>query len=166
MTNTLSHRPRFIAEARWFVRAASTLPGVVRIALIGSLTTNKPDPKDVDMLVTITDDSDLEPLAALGRKLRGHMQQVNRGGEVFLANVQGDYLGRTCPWKRCAPGIRLRCDALHCGLRPFLHDDLEDIQLDRALIAAPPLDLWPTVVIRSTLPDDVLQGLVEPLRQT
>jgi hypothetical protein len=34
------------------------------------------------------------------------------------------------------------------------------------LIAAPLLDLWPTVVIRTALPDDVLQGLVEPLRQT
>jgi hypothetical protein len=64
------------------------------------------------------------------------------------------------------PGIRLSCDALHCGLRPFLHDDLATIQLDRALIAAPPLDIWPTVVIRTALPDDVLQGLVEPLRQT
>jgi len=56
------------------------------------------------------------PLATLGRKLQGHAQSFARGGDVFLADPQGHYLGRTCPWKRCGPGIRLRCDALHCGL--------------------------------------------------
>ncbi len=157
-------RPRLIEEALIFVRAASQLPGVTRIALIGSLTTDEPEPKDVDVLVTITDEADLAPLATLGRKLNGHTQNFGRGGEVFLANPQGDYLGRTCPWKRCGPGIRMRCDALHCGRRPYLHDDFETIRLATDLIAAPPLELWPQVVARVSIPQDVEQGLIAALR--
>jgi predicted nucleotidyltransferase len=124
-----SERARLIAEVLPFVRAASKLPGVLRIVLIGSLVTDEPDPKDVDMLVTVTDDADLAPLATLGRKLQGHAQGFNRGGEVFLADPQGNYLGRTCSWKRCGPGIRMSCDALHCGRRHYLHDDLKAICL-------------------------------------
>lgn len=37
-------RVRLVAEVLAFVRAACQLPGVVRIALIGSLATDKPDP--------------------------------------------------------------------------------------------------------------------------
>jgi hypothetical protein len=147
-----------------FVHAASQLPGVVRIALIGSLTTDKPDPKDADVLVTVTDDADLTPLAKLGRKLQGHAQSFNRGGEVFLADPRGNYLGRTCPWKRCGPGIRERCDALHCGRRPYLHDDLETIHLPQDLIAAAPIELWPEIIARTPIPQDVGQGLIAPLR--
>ena len=135
-------RPRLIKEALIFVRAASQLPGVTRIALIGSLTTDEPEPNDVDILVTVTDEADVAPLATLGRRLNGHAQSFGRGGEVFLANPQGDYLGRTCPWKRCGPGIRMRCDALHCGQRLYLHDDLETIQLATNIIAAPPLESY------------------------
>ena len=162
---TPSTRARLIAEVLPFVRAAGKLPGVLRIALIGSLTTDEPDPKDVDMLVTVTGEADLAPLATLGRKLQGHAQSFNRGGEVFLADPQGNYLGRTCPWKRCGPGIRTRCDALHCGQRPYLHDDWEAVRLDESLIAAPPLELWPQVVARVPIPEDVEQAIVVPLRE-
>jgi hypothetical protein len=157
-------RTRLITEVLAFVCAAGQLPGVVRIALIGSLATAKPDPKDADVLVTVTDDADLAPLATLGRKLQGHAQGFNRGGEVFLADPRGNYLGRTCPWKRCGPGIRMRCDALHCGRRPYLHDDLGAMRLPQALIAAPPIELWPEIVTRVPIPQDVEQGLIVPLR--
>ena len=43
------------------------LSGVKRIALIGSLATLEPSPKDIDLLVTVTDDMDLAPWL----KLRG-----------------------------------------------------------------------------------------------
>jgi hypothetical protein len=165
-SSTPSTRARLIAEVLTFVRAASQLPGVLRIALIGSLTTDEPDPKDADMLVTVTDDADLRPLATLGRKLAGHAQGFNRGGDVFLANPRGYYLGRTCPWRDCRPGIRLSCDALHCGQRPYLHDDLATIKLDQHLIAAPPLELWPQVVARVPIPQDVEQNLIVPLEAT
>lgn len=160
---TPSTRARLIAEVLPFVRAASKLPGVLRIALIGSLTTDEPDPKDVDMLVTVTDEADLAPLATLGRKLQGHAQSFNRGGEVFLADPQGNYLGRTCPWKRCGPGIRMRCDALHCGRRHYLHDDWDAVRLDESIIAAPPLELWPEIVARVPIPEDVAQAIIVPL---
>ena len=117
-----------------FVRAAQRLPGITRIALIGSLTTNKANPKDADLLVSVTDDTDLTSLARLTRKLQGHAQTMNRGGEVFLADASNNYLGRICHWKECAPGIRMRCDALHCGQREYLHDDLEAITLAQSVL--------------------------------
>ncbi|MEW5956106.1 MAG: UPF0158 family protein [Chloroflexota bacterium] len=157
-------RPKFIEEVLAFVHAASHLPGVTRIALIGSLATDEPEPKDADLLVTVTAEMDLAPLATLGRKLNGHLQQVGRGGEVFLADPPGNYLGRTCPWKQCGPGIRVSCDALHCGQRLYLHDDLETIRLAADLVVAPPLELWPQVVVRAPLPVDVEEGLVAVLK--
>ncbi len=158
-------RTRMIAEVLEFVQVAEKISGVQRIALIGSLTTAKPEPKDVDLLVTVADEADLAPLANLGRKLQGHMQGLNRGGEVFLANLEGNYIGRICAWKRCAPGIRMSCDALHCGRRHYLHDDLDAIRLAPSLIAAPPIVLWPTISARVPIPLDVEQGLLVPLKE-
>ncbi len=156
-------RPYLIALVPPFVRAASHLPGVERIALIGSLTTAKVDPKNIDLLVTVTDDADLAPLAAMTRKLSGRAQGLNRGGEVFLASPNSEYLGRVCQWRDCRPGIRMSCDAVFCGRRHYLHDDLETITLALELIAEPPLELWPRVVARVPLPEDVASGIAQPL---
>jgi hypothetical protein len=146
------------------VQAAARLPGVKRIALFGSLATPEPMPNDADVLVTVTDAMDLAPLAKAARKLNGHTLQRNRGGDVFLADERHHHVGRTCPWKECGPGIRQSCDALHCGRRKYLHDDLRTIQLDDALVQAPPIDLWPAVLARVPVPADVEQLLLEPLR--
>ncbi len=162
--NSTLERERLIAEVLAFVRTALRLPGIKRLALIGSLTTEKADPKDADLLVTVTDDADLAPLAALSRKLQGHAQSMNKGGEVFLADPHNRYLGRICTWKTCAPGVRLRCDALHCGRRPYLHNDLKAVHLKSSLIAAPPLQLWPEVIARVPIPQDIEQGLIAPLK--
>ena len=108
---------------------------------------------------------DLKPLATLGRKLQGQAQSFGRGGEVFLADPQGHYLGLTCARKRCVPVIRISCDALHCGRRPYLHDDLETIRLDESLVVAPPIELWPQVVARVSVPGDVERELLLPLRE-
>jgi hypothetical protein len=59
----------------------------------------------------------------------GHAQSRNSGADVFLASPCGAYLGRACHWKVCQPGVRMRCDALHCGRRPYLHDDLKMTEL-------------------------------------
>jgi hypothetical protein len=117
------------------------------------------------MLVTVADDADLTLLAAQGRKLLGHGQSRNRGGEVFLASPRGDYLGRTCPWKTCAPGIRMSCDAQHCGQRPYLHDDLGAIKLRPTLIAKPSIVLWPEIITHVAVPADVEALLLAPLRE-
>jgi hypothetical protein len=148
-----------------FTQAASPVSGVIRIALIGSLATRKAEPKDADVLVTVVDDADLTLLAAHGRKLLGHCQSRNRGSDVFLADPGGQYFGRLCSWKRCEPGIRVSCDALHCGWRHYLHDDLSAIRLPSSLIKAPPIELWPQIVTRAAVPPDVESILLTPLRQ-
>jgi predicted nucleotidyltransferase len=147
-----------------FVRAASQFQGVKRIALIGSLATEEHEPKDADLLVTISDDMDLRPLAKAGRRLAGCAQQLNRGADVFLASEDGRYVGRTCAWRECGPGIRQSCDALHCGQRHYLHDDLRTIKLGLDLISKPPIELWPVVQARVATPADVETLLLTPLR--
>jgi hypothetical protein len=158
-------RQRLLEDALQFVRATSRLPGVLRIALLGSLATTKPEPKDVDLLLTVTNEADLAPMASAARRLKGHAQSYNHGADVFVADPQGHYMGRLCPWKRCAPGVRASCDALHCGRRPFLHDDLATIQLAADLVLHPPLELFPEVIRRGPLPMDVETILVGGLQQ-
>jgi hypothetical protein len=159
----LTIREVLLAEVRQFVERARFFPGVQRIALIGSLATEKSDPKDADVLVTVDDDADLTPLATAGRKLKGHAQTRNKGADIFLADPSNNYIGRTCHWRDCRPGIRASCDARHCGRRAFLHDDLDDVALDASLIEAPPLELWPKIVRRVELPSDVETMLVQPI---
>lgn len=158
-------RALLIANALNFTCSARRLPGMMRIALIGSLTTSKPDPKDVDLLVTVTDDADLQPLAVLGRDLQSQALSIGKGGEIFLADPQHAYLGRVCRWKVCEFGVRMSCNAIHCARRSYLHDDLQEVSLAKKLIAMPPLELWPHIVARVPLPLDVEQGLVIPLKQ-
>ena len=159
-------RTQLLEAALAFVRSAARLPSVKRIALIGSLTTPEPSPKDADLLVTVTDDMDLAPLAKAARQLNGRALQTgrSRGADVFLADVGGHYLGRACLWKECGPGIRLSCNALHCGQRHYLHDDLRAIKLEPALIQNPPIELWPAVVTRMAAPADVEESLLKPIR--
>ena len=139
----------------FFVRRAVRLHGVQKIALVGSLASTKLAPKDADLVVWVEDSVDLAPLAALGRQLIGRMQSYGRGADVFLANSRGEYIGRTCLWKMCGPGIRAACDADHCGRRPYLHDDLGAVRLPADLLAEPPVVLWPDGQAASATPMDV-----------
>ena len=161
-----STRSKLLAEVLAFVQAARGIPGVTRIALIGSLATEKPDPSDADLLVTVTNEADLAPLATEARKLQGHTQSMALSSEVFLADPQHYYLGRTCPWKRCERGIRASCEALHCARRPYLYDDLQNVRLSEPIIFAPPIELWPEVATRVPVPDDVVELVLQPLQQS
>jgi hypothetical protein len=154
-----------LSEVLRFVERARVCAGVRRIALVGSLASDKKDPKDADVLVTVDDDADLTALATAGRRLKGRAQSRNKGADIFLADPSGNYIGRTCHWRECYPGIRASCDARHCGRRAFLHDDLDAVTLDAALVKAPPLELWPAVVRRTQLPSDVVTQLVQPLQR-
>lgn len=154
-------RDRLLREVVGFVRSAARVSGICRVALIGSIVTDRPDPKDVDLLVVVDLDMDLAPLAACARRLQGHTQSFNRGADVFLADEHGRYLGRTCPWKNCGPEFRASCDALRCGVRRYLHDDLWAVCLGDEMIAAPPVQLWPVVERRCALPGDVERVLRE-----
>ncbi len=149
-----------------FIKETRHLPGVRRIALLGSLATPKAIPKDVDLLVEVADDMSLATLARLTRQLLGKTMQTGDGcgADVFLCNPQGEYLGRICSWKTCAPGIRQACQAQHCGRRSYLYDDLQNVRLDPALIAEPPLELWPEIIARAEIPDDVREELVAVLQ--
>jgi hypothetical protein len=154
-------RRRLLKAVLAFVVKARALPGLSRIALVGSLATDKPVPKDADVLVTIDPALDLEPLARLGRRLKGTAQQINLGADIFLADGAGTYLGRICGYRECHP--RVLCRAMHCGAREHLQDDLHVVTLKPALIAAPPIELWPRVVRRVTVPPDAEELLVAPL---
>jgi predicted nucleotidyltransferase len=156
-------RVALLAAALRFVRRARSLAGVERIALVGSLATAKRFPKDVDVLVTVADNMDLRELAHLGRQLTGGAQVLNGGADVFLASPDGTYLGRTCPWRECWPGQRVRCGAGYESGRPFLRDDLPAVRLPAGLIAAPPVELWPDVRARVPVPPDVEAVLLAPL---
>jgi hypothetical protein len=151
-------REQLLSHLPWFVSAVTKLPGIRRVALLGSITTNKQNPKDIDYLVVVEDDVDLEPLARLGRKIKGRAQQMNRGADIFLADAQGRYIGRTCSWKECRAGKRMSCDALNCGKRPYLHDDLATVSLSDETVSAA-LELWPSLVRRVGLPDDLEKTL-------
>src|SRR6266540_4976326 len=118
------HRQQLLDALRRFVAAARQIAGVRRIALLGSIVTTKPDPKDIDALVVVADDADLTMLATCARRLQGQAQSFNRGADVFLADERGTYIGRTCHWRDCRTGVRRSCDALHGGRRPYLQKTL------------------------------------------
>ena len=159
-------RRHLLAAAVPFVQAAMGLPGVRRVALIGSLTTEKDDPKDIDLLVTIAEETDVSALDRLARQLQGRISATAHGlygADVFLADATGRYLGRLCKHREC-PSLR-QCAARHCGRRPHLKDDLDVITLERSLIAAPPVVLWPTVAVQGVVPSDIEAGLLAALQK-
>src|ERR1043166_2112882 len=156
-------RTTLLDLTREFVLGARRTPGVLRIAILGSLLTTKPRPKDVDVLVTIADGLDLGGLARLGRRLKGSAQaKLNSGADVFLADSSGRYLGRVCHYRECRP--RVLCHARHCGAIAHLADDLDVVELSTEVLAAPPLELFPEIVARVAVPDDVARLLIAPLR--
>jgi hypothetical protein len=153
-------RAFLIAESFRFIERIVSIPGVRRIAMLGSLLTFKANPKDVDLLITVDDEADLTALAKSARRLKGIAQSKNKGADVFLANVAGKYIGRICHWSRCGPQFRVTCDARNCGVREYLHDDLDDINLDPLLVKNPPLEIWPSVVYRQLVASDLSPFLV------
>ena len=152
-------RAFLIAEAFRFIERIVGIHGVRRIAMLGSLLSSKADPKDVDILITVDDEADLTALATAARRLKGITQSKNKGADVFLANSAGQYIGRICHWRRCGPKFRATCDARSCGRREYLHDDLDDINLDPLLVKEPPLEIWPSVVYRQSVARDLLPFL-------
>jgi hypothetical protein len=156
-------RDRLLDAVLAFVRAASSLPGVQRIALVGSLATDKPVPKDADVLVTIDIAMDLARLAVVSRRLKGAGNSINLSADIFLADAAGRYIGRVCRYRECHP--RVLCRAQHCGQREHLNDDLHVVTLKPALIESPPIELWPHVVRRVAVPADTEALLLAKLEK-
>ena len=172
MRRNPSHSPRpsvaeprreLLLAVRSFVRAARACPGVLRIALVGSLVTSKAIPKDADVVVTINGSMDLGELARAGRRLKGSAQTINLGADIFLADTTGRYLGRVCHYRECHP--RAACLAQHCGRREHLNDDLHIVTLSKELLVSPPVELWPNVIRRRTVPADVEELLLTELER-
>jgi hypothetical protein len=140
-----------------FVERASRITGVRGISLIGSLTTQKADPKDVDLMVAIGPETDLPALAQAGRKLKGHTQQINKGADIFLSQ-DGRYLGRTCSYREVFH--RQICGKLRClHERPHLCDTAGLFLLPDTLVSAPPIRLWPEFKAFTQAPLDVMETL-------
>lgn len=159
--SVLDPRRRLLLAALEFVRAARKLPGIKKISLVGSLSTDKPVPKDVDLLLHIDGSMDLAPLARLGRRLMGEANQINLSADIFLADEGGCYLGRICRYRECFH--RMLCEAQNCGRRQHLNDDLQMVTLAPDLIEVPPIDLWPHVLRRCTVPPDTEELLLAKL---
>jgi hypothetical protein len=66
-----------------FVRDARAIPGVRRIALLGSLATSMAIPKDVDLLVGVEDDMPLDALTRLSRRLGYFRDGVAMGSRAL-----------------------------------------------------------------------------------
>ena len=146
-----------------FVHTIRDCPGILRVALLGSLTTTKAIPKDADVLVTIDGAEALPHLARASRRLQGFAQSMNLGADIFLADDRGRYIGRICHYRECFP--RAACHAQNCGRREHLNDDLQVVTLADELIASPPVTLWPKVVRRVTVPPDVEELLLTDLER-
>lgn len=153
-------REFLLAEAMRFIRAARELDGVTRIAFVGSILTDKPDPKDIDLLVTITDTVDVRTLARLGRRLKGTAQTRNHGADIFLASPNHRYLGRTCSYRECHP--RSACQGTRCD-GGFVNTDLHIVELATTLVARPGLIVWPRFEAHVPPPADVEDALRQGL---
>ena len=81
-------RPLLLA-VRSFVQTARDCPGVLGIALLGSLTTTKLIPKDADLLVTIDESIQLAELAHAGRRLQGLLKPSTLAPTFFLPTKMG-----------------------------------------------------------------------------
>lgn len=157
--NSQEVRAFLITESFRFIDRVISLPGVKRVALLGSIVIPIADSKDVDILIAIDNDTDLTALATVARRLIGIVQGKNKGADIFLANPAGEYIGRVCHWRSCGPQFRSTCDAWNCGVRPYLLDDFGDIRLNSHLVKEPPLEIWPTLIYRQKVADDLLPFL-------
>lgn len=157
MATLKTDREALLLAARWCVDEIKNLDEVIQVALIGSVCTNKPNPKDIDLLVTVRPGSDLTRLARLNRKTQGRIQQGLCSAEIFVAE-DGRYVGRICryrePWPRVICGNnKLVCD-LH---KEFLCNTSNNFTLSQSLIDTPPIILYPKFSASANVPDDVRQ---------
>ena len=159
----LPDRAVLLAAAKWFLEEARKVDEVSQIALIGSLTTRKTMPKDVDLVVTLKSSAGFKQIATLARKLQGRIQKGSLGADVFVVH-DNIYIGRACHYRE--PWARVECRRRHLRCSrdvEFLCDTMGNFRLREEIILRPPLILWPDVVMNVVLPEDVVGcfGLLE-----
>ena len=68
----------------------------------------------------------------------------------------GHYLGRTCPWKDCRPGVCFPATPCIAAVsRAYLNDDPATLHLSDEMVTSAAVQLWPVVERRHPLPADV-----------
>ena len=99
-----SIRAFLLREVLCFVKYAATCHGVRRVAIVGSLTSSKFDPKDADLLVTVDADADLAPLAA-GSRVESKAETKARisflpthPATISAGSAIGASVGPECEW--------------------------------------------------------------------
>jgi hypothetical protein len=83
MLDDVRRRAELLAAAAEFVARIVNIRGARSVALLGSITIEKRNPKDIDLLVTIEADADVSVLAKHARQPEGTTQQFNRGADGF-----------------------------------------------------------------------------------
>ncbi len=156
-------RATLISAGVEFIERIRTIRGVSRIALVVSILTEKTNPKDIDFVLTVSSDADYRLIATIGSKLKGGVQARNLGADIFLATPEHNYIGRTCSHRQCH--YRAGCDGFDCRPNSWIKTDLHIISLDHALIAKPPLTIWPTLESNVALPNDI-EEMVRAFRNT
>ena len=112
MTLATVTRQVLLDAGETFVRRILLANGVERIAFVGSITTDKSEPKDIDFLLTVSVDIDMKAAATEGRKLKGFLQGHASGADIFLCNANHQYIGRTCGYRECH--WRAVCEGADC----------------------------------------------------
>lgn len=85
---------------------------IIKIELVGSMTTDYEYPKDVDIAAYIDDLAAVEALSDVAR----HTTQVTLGLDVWVFDAAGSFLGHICQRgpKRC-PTNSAECGMPGCG---------------------------------------------------
>jgi len=148
-------RGALLLAAKWFFNRATKLESVTRIALIGSICTDKKNPKDIDILLTIAPAADIAPISKLKRQMSGRIQRGLLGADIFLAE-EGSYIGRPCRFREPHPRVGCAQDGLRCDFnRPFLCDTSCSFELKKEVITSPPIILYPRLLTAGKIPADV-----------
>src|SRR5207249_11341757 len=107
-------RDSLLEAALWFVQSAARLSGIRCIALIGSIVSDRPSPKDIDLVVYVADDADLAPLASTARRSRvGSRARTGAQTCSWQTSAATTWVGRA-PGKYAGPGFvphATRCTA-------------------------------------------------------
>jgi hypothetical protein len=153
----LSDRAVLLAAAKWFLEECRNVEEVSQIALIGSLTTRKTIPKDVDLVVTLKSSAGFKQIATLARKLQGRIQKGSLGADVYIVH-DNIYIGRACHYREPSSRVECRSRHLKCSRDvEFLCNTVSSFRLREEIILRPPLVLWPDVIMNVALPEDVVE---------
>lgn len=155
LPNRDTDRGALLLTAKWFFERAIKLESITRIALIGSICTEKKNPKDIDLLITVTSGSDITPISKLKRQMAGRIQRGLLGADIFLME-EGQYMGRPCRFREPHPRAACGHEGLRCDFdRPFLCDTSCAFSLKKELLNSPPIILYPKFRASIEVPKDV-----------